>query len=40
MRDLVCCEDDVVILEEALREEVAERVVLFVEGEDCGVGDA
>lgn len=33
-------EDDVVVLEEALGEQVAEGVVLLVEGEDCGIGDA
>jgi hypothetical protein len=37
---LVGGEHDGVVLEEALREEVAERVVLLVEGEDGGVGDA
>jgi hypothetical protein len=40
MWDLVCGEDDVVILEEALREEVAEGVVFLVEGEDGGIGNA
>ena len=40
VRDLVGGEDDVVVLEQALREQVAERVVLLVEGEDGGVGDA
>jgi hypothetical protein len=39
MWDLVCGEDDVVILEEALREEVAEGVVFLVEGEDGGIGN-
>ena len=38
--DFVRREDDVVVLEEALGEEVAERVIFFVEGEDGGVGDA
>lgn len=38
--NLVCGEDDVLVLEEALGDEVAERVVFAVEGEDCGVGDA
>jgi hypothetical protein len=33
-------EHDGGVLEEALREEVAERVVFFVEGEDGGIGDA
>jgi hypothetical protein len=40
MRDFVCGEDDVVILEEALGNQVTERVVFFVEGEDASVGDA
>jgi hypothetical protein len=40
MGDLVGGEDNVVVLEEALREEVAKRVVFLVEGEDTGVGDA
>ena len=40
MRHLVCGEHDGGVLEKALREEVAERVVFFVEGEDCGVRDA
>lgn len=38
--DFVCGEDNVVIFEEALRDQVAERVIFFVEGEDTGVGDA
>jgi hypothetical protein len=38
--DLVGGEDDVVVLEEALREKVAEGVVLLIEREDGGVGDA
>jgi hypothetical protein len=37
VRHLVSCEDDVVVFQEALREQVAQRVVFFVEGEDCGV---
>jgi hypothetical protein len=40
MGDLVGGEDDVVVLEETLRKEVAERVVLLVKGEDGRVGDA
>jgi hypothetical protein len=40
MRDLVCGEDNVVVLEEALRQQVAERVVFLVEGEDGRVRDA
>jgi hypothetical protein len=40
MGDLVCGEDNEVILEEALGEEIAKRVVFLVEGEDGGVGDA
>jgi hypothetical protein len=40
VRNLVCGEDNVVVLEEALGEEVAERVVFFVKGEDGGIGDA
>jgi hypothetical protein len=40
MRDLVCGEHDGRVLQEPLREEVAERVVFFVEGEDGCVGDA
>jgi hypothetical protein len=40
MRDLVCREDDVVVLEEALRQQVAKRVVFLVEGEDGRVRDA
>jgi hypothetical protein len=39
VRDFVCGEDNVVVLEQALREEVAERVVFLVEGEDGRVGD-
>jgi hypothetical protein len=38
--DLVGGEDDVVVLEKALREKIAEGVVLFVEREDGRVGDA
>lgn len=38
--DLVCGEDNVVILEKALGEEVAECVVFLVERKDGGVGDA
>jgi hypothetical protein len=38
--NLVCGEDDIVVLEEALGDQVAERVVFFVEGEDGRVGDA
>jgi hypothetical protein len=40
MRDLVRGEDNVVVLEEALRQEIAERVVFLVKGEDGRVGDA
>jgi hypothetical protein len=40
MWDFVRGEDNVVVLEEALREEVAERVVFLVEGEDGRVGNA
>lgn len=40
VRYFVGGEDDVIVLEEALREKVAERVVLFVEGKDSGVGNA
>jgi hypothetical protein len=39
MRDLVRGEDNVVVLEEALRQEIAERVVFLVKGEDGRVGD-
>lgn len=37
VRDFVRGENNVLVLEQALREEVAERVVFLVEGEDCGV---
>ena len=37
---LVGGEGDVVVLEEALGQEVAEGVVLLVEREDCGIGRA
>lgn len=40
MRDFVGGEVDVGVLVQALGEEVAERVVFLVEGEDSGVGDA
>jgi hypothetical protein len=40
MRNLVCREDDVVVFEETLRQQVAERVVFLVEGEDGRVRDA
>jgi hypothetical protein len=40
MRHFVRGEDDVVVFQEALREQVAESVVFFVEGEDGGVRDA
>jgi hypothetical protein len=38
--DFVGGENDVVVLEKALREKIAEGVVLFVEREDGRVGDA
>lgn len=40
MWDLVRREDNVVVLEQALGKQVAERVVFFVEGEDGRVGNA
>ncbi len=40
MRDFVGGEEDVWGFEELRAEEVAEGVVFFVEGEDCGRGDA
>lgn len=40
MGDFVRGEHDGGVLEETLREEVAEGVVFFVEGEDGGVRDA
>lgn len=40
MRDLVGGEHDGGVFEEALREQVAEGVVFFVEGEYGGVWDA
>jgi hypothetical protein len=40
VRDLVGGEGDLGVLEEALREEIGERVVFFVEGEGGGVGNA
>lgn len=40
MWNLVGGEDNLIVLEEALREEVAERVVLLVECEDGRIGDA
>lgn len=40
MGDFVSGEGDLGVLEEALREEVAERVVFLVEGEDGSVGHA
>lgn len=40
VRDFVCGEGDVGVLEEALGEEVCEGVVFLVEGEDGSVGDA
>lgn len=39
VRNLVCGEVDVRVLEEALRDQIAEGVVFFVEGEDLGVGN-
>lgn len=38
--DFVCGEEDEGIFVEALRDQVAESVVLFVEGEEGGVGGA
>ena len=40
VRDPVCGEEDVFVLVQALRDEVAEGVVLFEEGEDGCVCDA